>query len=79
MKSKKRREIGEYRLAELRRLASDAGFELQEYSRVHCRLFGAAVVDYWPTTGKAWLTGSSAKATRMTPTEVVSVAREARS
>jgi hypothetical protein len=38
------------------------------------RIFGDSTVDYWPSTGRAWLLNSSEKAMDMTPEEAVALA-----
>jgi hypothetical protein len=68
---KRKRERGRERLSELRDLARSAGFRLEEFSAIHCRVFGSSVVDYWPTTGRAWVTGSKEPAEKVTPQEVI--------
>ena len=58
--------------ANLIRLCDSIGIEFQEYTpNVHFRLFGQTVVDYWPSSQKAWLTGSMAKGKKMHPEDVV--------
>lgn len=75
---KGRRETGERRLVELRGLAVEAGFSLVEFSVIHCRIFGATTVDYWPTSGRIWRTGSAEKAFPGEPKDAISVARQSR-
>jgi hypothetical protein len=74
MSRKRKREKGRERFSELRDLASSAGFRLQEFSAIHCRIFGTVTVDYWPTTGRAWVTDSRERASKMTPYEVIELA-----
>lgn len=71
---KRNRLRGLERLSELRRLAAPHGFEVRAFSDIHIRVFGNTVVDYWPTSGRAWLVGAKGRASNMTPEEVVAAA-----
>ena len=73
-KGKKR--ATERRIAELRELAKSAGFRLVEFSAIHFRIFGAVAVDYWPTTGRMWITGSATKAAIVEPHEAIHAAQQ---
>ena len=73
MKGKKLREY-ELNLAELRKLKSRYELEVWEFSRIHLRVVGKMQVDYWPSTGKAWETGSFEPARKMTVEEVCHMA-----
>jgi hypothetical protein len=45
---------------------------VHQYSRTHFRIFdGAQVVDYWPTTGKAWITETADPAFKASPADVI--------
>jgi hypothetical protein len=74
MKSKRRRELGKKRLAELHELCSQAGYRVQVFTPIHVRIMGVNQVDYWPTTGRGWLTHTSHAAQVMTPSEAVEMA-----
>jgi len=73
MSKQKKREKKAQRLKELEALIKADGMRvnLQQYSSAHFRLFGPTVVDYWPGSGRCWVTGSSEKSTKMTPAEVL--------
>lgn len=72
MSKQKRLEKKTQRLEELQVLVKRSGqINLQQYSHAHYRLFGPTVVDYWPGSGKCWVTGSNEKATVMEPQQVV--------
>lgn len=53
----------------LENCASAEGVELRKFSPLHFRIMGANMVDYWPSTSRAWLVGSSHKAKQMSPQE----------
>jgi hypothetical protein len=63
-------------MKELRELAVLNGFEVRSFSPIHSRVFGSTVVDYWPTSGRAWVTGSNERAREMAPHEVIELACE---
>jgi hypothetical protein len=48
--------------------------EVWEFSKIHYRVVGELSVDYWPTTGRAWLVGSFDGAKPMTVAEVCGLA-----
>ncbi len=74
MKKQKRLEKKAQRLKELEAAVEASGrINLQQYSSAHLRLFGPTVVDYWPGSGKCWVTGSNEKSIVMEPHEVVNV------
>lgn len=75
---RRRRELGAERLSELRRLGTERGIEVREFTAIHCRIFGTTTVDYWPTTGRTWITGSNEPAQEMTPQEAMDLATFAR-
>lgn len=67
---------GKDRLVELKSLTEQYGLRLDIYSPTHCRIFkGAVCVDYWPTSGKAWRTGSGEKSRGLTPKQTVDFLR----
>jgi hypothetical protein len=68
-----KRERGKRRLAELMKLSAIHGFDVHAFSPIHVRVHGDIDVDYWPTTGKAWVVGSS-KSLRGEPTDVIELA-----
>lgn len=74
--SKSKRKQGRKRLDELNRLAMEVGYEVREFSEIHVRVFGATTVDYWPTTSRAWVVGGSKRAERVTPLNVIEMARQ---
>lgn len=74
MKRKEKKAIE--RLNELRRLAKPLGFGVWAFTPIHCRVFGESTVDYWPSTARAWVRGSSGKAKKLEPAEVISLARQ---
>jgi len=69
-----RKESGSLRLSEIRSLARSFGFEVEVFSPIHCRIHGSTLVDYWPTSSRAWLTHSRNKAEVRTPREVIALA-----
>lgn len=75
MNRKQRREVGKRRLSELRSIAKPLGIEVRVLNEwpMHIRVFGENAVDYWPTTGKAWLMGSASSA-HYSPSEVIGLA-----
>jgi len=73
-KSKRGRE----NLVKLGSLCLAHGIRLQIFTDRHARLFGASTVDYWPTTGRYWLTGSNERAKSGTPEEAVQLATRPR-
>lgn len=56
-------------------LASAEGVEVRKFSPLHCRIFGAVVVDYWPSTSRAWVLGSRDKAREMSPVEAYELSK----
>jgi hypothetical protein len=64
----------EQNVSELRRLYGPLGLEIWEFSGVHLRIVGKNLVDFWPTTGKAWMVGSRRKGRVMTASEVCDLA-----
>lgn len=73
MKKSKRMRF-EANLAELRKLHKEFRLEVWEFSKIHYRVVGELSVDYWPTTGRAWLVGSFDGAKPMTVAEVCGLA-----
>src|SRR5262245_43498259 len=71
---KAKRERGERRLAELKRLGSVKGYEVHEFSKIHVRVHGERLVDYWPTTGKAWVLGGAKAQNGAEPKDVIDLA-----
>lgn len=63
------------RLNELRTLAKPLGIGVWAFSPIHCRVFGKLTVDYWPSTTRAWIRGSSGKAKKLAPGEVLALAK----
>ena len=66
------------RTAELRRLKTETpGLEVFEFSPSHLRLIGKILVDYWPSTGRAWITDSAEPTfEQIEPCDVVTLAME---
>ena len=74
MGNSKKEEKKARRLKELEELIKASGLNnLQQYSSAHYRLFGPTVVDYWPKSGKCWITGSNEKSKVMEPLEVMAL------
>ncbi len=73
MKKSKRMRF-EANLAELRKLHKEFRLEVLEFSKIHYRVVGEQSVDYWLTTGRAWLVGSFDGAKPMTVAEVCGLA-----
>jgi hypothetical protein len=58
------------------RLCDLLGVGFQQYGRGnHFRLFGEAVIDYWPGTSRAWQTGSMSKGFKIAPEDAVTWAK----
>ena len=68
MGRKQRVETRKMNLAELRKLHLSLGLDVLEFSHLHYRIVGEISVDYWPSTGRAWVVGSAGNG------EIVSVA-----
>ena len=75
-KRKIRQERYEQNCSELRVLASSLGLEVWEFESWHLRIVGKQLVDFWPSTGKAWIVGSPERARPMSVNEVCSLALE---
>jgi hypothetical protein len=73
-KRKVRAERYEQNCSELRVLTSSLGLEVWELERWHLRIVGKQLVDFWPSTGKAWVVGSVMKAEPMTVSQVCDLA-----
>lgn len=73
--SKNRRERGKNRMRELGTLALANGMWVESFSRIHHRVHGTVKVDYWPTTGRAWVQGSGPAQGNVEPREVIELAR----
>lgn len=58
----------------LRSLFRGYSLGVSQYSVSHLRIFGKIVVDYWPSTNKVWIVGTSGKAAQMTPRQVCELA-----
>jgi hypothetical protein len=71
---KAKRERGEKRLAELKRLADAKGYRVHEFSEIHVRVHGERAVDYWPTTAKAWVVGGPKAHGHAGPNDVIGLA-----
>lgn len=56
--NRKKRLKFESNLSELRKLKDLLGLEVWQFSDIHLRIVGKELIDYWPTTGKAWVVGS---------------------
>jgi hypothetical protein len=61
-------------LSELRKYSEILGVEVWEFSPIHLRIVGKNLVDFWPTTGKAWMLGSYSPARIMTALQVCELA-----
>lgn len=73
-KKQKRRELGAERLSRLLELGTKRGIEIEIFSAIHCRIHGHRTVDYWPTSGRCWVTNSNERAQEMTPDEAIDLA-----
>lgn len=60
--------------ATLRELVKLFDLEVWEFSISHLRIVGRQSVDYWPTTGRAWIMGSEGCAVKATPAEACGLA-----
>jgi hypothetical protein len=70
-KRRKRQRDREFRVNLMRDLYSQYPVEVLEFSPIHYRVIGTCcIVDYWPSTGRAWIVGSSSTAAVMEPKEV---------
>ena len=74
MGSKRKKELGRTRLAELKVLGVANGVEVRQFSAIHCRIFGPRTVDYWPTTGRAWVIGVGSSMRAIEPVEAMRLA-----
>jgi TRAP-type C4-dicarboxylate transport system substrate-binding protein len=68
-----KRKTWERNVAELRAQYRKHQVTVVELNEIHFRLTGAKVVDYWPTTGRAWPTNAPA-AVKVTATEACQMA-----
>lgn len=73
-KTRKKRAEAEFRIQILRAILLPHGIEVRQFNPIHYRIFGETVVDYWPTTGRCWITGSADAAVKKTPEEVAALA-----
>lgn len=56
----------------LRVIYRQAGVQVLEFNPFHLRIVGhSRSIDYWPSTGRAWVVGERRRATFMAPDEVV--------
>ena len=62
----------------LQGIAADRGFPIQKFSDTHYRIFGVSIVDYWPTTSRCLVTGSSERSQILEPAEVIALAAHAK-
>lgn len=53
-----RKERYEWNVSILRKLHKSLGLEVYEHCHTHLRIVGKKVIDYWPSTGRAWEVGS---------------------
>lgn len=65
-KRKIRKDTYERNVLVLRRLHESLGLEIWEHSHLHLRIVGKNVIDYWPSTSRAWEVGSRERAKIMT-------------
>lgn len=65
-KRKIRKDLYERNVSELRKLHEVYGLEVYEHSRLHLRIVGKLVIDFWPSTGRAWEVGSATRSRIMT-------------
>lgn len=73
---RERREEAEFRLHLLLSQANGVNIKiLHRSSPIHVRVCGEVTVDYWPSTNRAWLYGSSQKGFGAEPEEVLRIAR----
>lgn len=57
---------------ELKLLCAETGVMVSEFqANKHYRLAGKTAVDYWPSTGRAWLVGHYGPAQKMSIPDVV--------
>ena len=73
-KIRKKDKIYERNCCELRKLSVDLGLEVWEFQRTHLRIVGKQLVDFWPSTGKAWVVGSHGRGKLMSVAEVCDLA-----
>lgn len=71
---KEKREVRDRNLAELRRLHQRLGFDVLQFTHLHYRICGQHLVDYWPSTGRAWLVGSLGNGEVMSVAEACALA-----
>jgi hypothetical protein len=57
--------------SEIEGIAGQVGITVTKFNDKHWRLIGRATVDYWPNTSRAWEVGSTRKAKKIAPTEVI--------
>jgi hypothetical protein len=78
MNAKARARLRQQRTEELRAIkAKFPELEVWEFSPIHLRLKGSRSVDYWPGTGRAWITNSfEGSMHNISPLEVVALAFE---
>lgn len=70
-----KRARGEENIARLQAM-DRTGVDVEQFSPTHIRVFGHEItVDYWPSTGKAWVIGSRDKSSFATPEKVLQLAR----
>lgn len=65
-KRKIRKDTYERNISLLRKLYESLGLEVYEHSHVHFRIVGKNVIDYWPSTNRAWQVGTHERAKIMT-------------
>ena len=49
------------------------GAEIVELDKFHYRIKGGTTVDYWPSTNRAWVTGTRNKSFRASVSEVAAL------
>lgn len=68
---RKKRQLWDSNLSELRRLKLLHGFQVLQFSNIHLRIIGCQTVDYWPSNNTVWIVGSEQKGWKMSVYEVV--------
>jgi hypothetical protein len=54
----------------MRKIHKDYPVQVFEFSPIHFRIIGKISIDYWPSTGRAWITGSNDYAVKLEPESV---------
>lgn len=68
--SKSRQKAKKLRTEQMRRIYKSYPVQVLEFSSVHFRIIGKISIDYWPSTGSAWITGSEDYSVKLEPEDV---------